>query len=258
MFCPNCGKKRGEKESFCSNCGFQFEGTTVEKLEKTKKRVQEKGKEILMKHKKKIIFSFSVFGIFFFSLGLLLNSSIFVTFHWDKKYSIINQKNITQTKAKLGIVLGREKDINEIKYKTTCGTIQKEKNEIVWDLRKSTGKCKIEASYKLKKIEKEFQILPFLEKENLALDEFEEEKEDMDFDGLTKNQEKEYKTNPDLSDSDMDNLNDFYEIFTSKTDPNKKDSDEDGLSDYDEVTLGLDPLQKDCKYFCRNRDQYEY
>ncbi len=247
MFCPNCGKKRGEDESFCSNCGFQFEETTVEKLEKTKQTMQKKGKEILMKHHKKLIFSFSVFGIFFFFLGFLLNSSIFVAFHWDKKYPIISQKNITQTKAKLGIVLGREKDINEVKYKTTCGTIQKEKNEIIWALRKSTGKCKIEASYKLKKIKKEFQILPFVEKENLVLDEFEEEKEDMDLDGLTKDQEKEYKTNPNLSDSDMDNLNDFYEIFTSKTDPNKKDSDNDGLSDYDEITLGLDPLQKDSK-----------
>lgn len=71
--------------------------------------------------------------------------------------------------------------------------------------------------------------------------------EDLDFDGLTNKQEKKYKTSPTLSDTDMDGLDDNYEISTSKTDPNKKDTDEDGLSDYDEIELGLDPLKADSK-----------
>ncbi|MDE5889294.1 MAG: VWA domain-containing protein, partial [Bacilli bacterium] len=71
--------------------------------------------------------------------------------------------------------------------------------------------------------------------------------EDLDFDGLTNKQEKEYGTNPILADTDMDGLDDYYEIFTSKTDPTKADTDEDGLNDYDEIEMQLDPLKSDSK-----------
>lgn len=69
--------------------------------------------------------------------------------------------------------------------------------------------------------------------------------EDFDKDGLSNGREEEYNTDPALSDTDDDNLNDFKEIYIYGTDPNKEDTDGDTLTDGDEVKLGLDPLKKD-------------
>ncbi|MEE9432162.1 MAG: OmpA family protein, partial [Melioribacteraceae bacterium] len=95
---------------------------------------------------------------------------------------------------------------------------------------------------------------------------------DSDSDGLTKNQELELGTNPDVSDtdgdgildglelhqyktnpleadSDGDGLNDFVEIRDYKTNPNIKDTDEDNLSDGQEVNeLKTDPLRSDTDF----------
>ena len=58
---------------------------------------------------------------------------------------------------------------------------------------------------------------------------------------------KEYKTNPVLSDTDMDGLDDYFEINDIKTDPNKPDTDNDGITDYAEIEVELDPLKEDTK-----------
>ncbi len=58
---------------------------------------------------------------------------------------------------------------------------------------------------------------------------------DADGDGLTKKQEKEIGTNPNIADSDGDGLTDGEEFLTYNTDPLKTDSDGDGLNDGAEV-----------------------
>ena len=70
-------------------------------------------------------------------------------------------------------------------------------------------------------------------------------KEDTDGDGLSNEDETKNKTSPTLVDTDLDGLDDFYEIAESKTDPLKTDTDADGLTDYNEVVLGLNPLKSD-------------
>lgn len=69
--------------------------------------------------------------------------------------------------------------------------------------------------------------------------------EDLDLDNLTNQMEKKYATNPELSDTDLDGLDDYIEIFKYKTNPLKKDSDNDGISDYDEIYFNLNPLLSD-------------
>lgn len=88
---------------------------------------------------------------------------------------------------------------------------------------------------------------------------------DRDSDGLTNQQEERYGTNPDMSDSDGDGLQDGTEIMMShtnpllpdtdgdglldgeevQTNPLKADSDDDGLHDAAEKTRGTDPLRAD-------------
>ena len=52
--------------------------------------------------------------------------------------------------------------------------------------------------------------------------------------------------NPNLSDSDGDQLSDYSEINAHLTDPNDSDSDDDGLSDGNEVnTHSTNPLSED-------------
>lgn len=103
--------------------------------------------------------------------------------------------------------------------------IEKNDLEFNWDLSESLGKCKIEVKYKLKKIKKDLTVLSEDNDNDNKYIQYkidEDSDEDLDLDELTNKEEKQYKTNPELSDSDMDGLDDKYEIFTSKTDPNKK------------------------------------
>jgi hypothetical protein len=65
--------------------------------------------------------------------------------------------------------------------------------------------------------------------------------EDLDFDGLTNEEEKQYRTNPRKADSDNDGLFDRDEVMFYKTDPNDYDSDNDGYSDGQEVQSGYNP-----------------
>lgn len=58
---------------------------------------------------------------------------------------------------------------------------------------------------------------------------------DDDNDGLTEKEEKQIGTNPKISDTDSDGLNDGDEILKYKTDPLTADSDKDGLNDSEEV-----------------------
>lgn len=58
---------------------------------------------------------------------------------------------------------------------------------------------------------------------------------DEDLDGLTLDQETQYGSNPEKSDTDGDGLIDGLEVNQYNTDPLSTDSDGDGISDYDEV-----------------------
>lgn len=159
-------------------------------------------------------------------------------------------ESVLKSNIKLGIDFSDEDKIDKLKIKTTCGKYEINGTEIDWDLTEASGKCKIEVNYKFKKISKEINVLEVNnENKNLSI-EYEvdvDSDEDLDLDGLTNKQEKEYKTNPELADTDMDGLDDKYEISTSKTDPLKKDTDGDGLNDFDEIKLNFDPLKEDSK-----------
>lgn len=268
MFCPRCGTKLPDDAEFCSKCGTQLnniqnnetqgnehkELTTSEALLKKNKEFFDpkikKIKEFTKKYKKQIITGLSCFVVLIL-LAVLYNSLFgFEKFSWNKEYKDLKLNYVTQNKVQLAINFSDENKLDKIKYKTTCGEYTQNGKEIEWDLSESLGKCEIELSYKLRKIKKDLTVIsPFIEN-NLTLDEEEidyDSDEDLDLDNLTNKEEKEYKTNPLLSDTDMDNLNDDYEINTSKTDPLKKDTDGDSLSDYDEIELGLDPLKTDSK-----------
>ena len=54
-----------------------------------------------------------------------------------------------------------DEKLKDIKYDVTCGEVKSNGLEVDWDLTESTGECKITASYKLRKISKEFKIINF-------------------------------------------------------------------------------------------------
>jgi len=64
---------------------------------------------------------------------------------------------------------------------------------------------------------------------------------DEDGDNLLNSEEKLFRTNPFISDSDYDGLSDYEELKVYGTDPLKADSDSDGILDGAEVILKLDP-----------------
>ncbi len=207
-------------------------------------------KELFVTNKKGIVCSLiCIFflGVFIFIYAILFG---FEKLEWDEKYKAVSLDYVTQSNLKIGFDISDRKKAKDVKVNVTCGSYEIDKREITWNLNDAIGKCEIEISYKMKKIKKEFTIVPAkIENEDLALiyDIDLDSDEDLDYDGLTNKQEKEYGTNPLLADTDMDGLDDNYEISVSKTDPLKVDTDEDGLSDYDEVELGLDPLKVDSK-----------
>jgi hypothetical protein len=64
---------------------------------------------------------------------------------------------------------------------------------------------------------------------------------DLDADGLSNQEEREYGTDPQRVDSDFDGLNDGAEIKDYFTDPTLADTDGDGIWDGEEVKEGTDP-----------------
>lgn len=172
-----------------------------------------------------------------------------VKINWNENYSDYKLEYVSPTNIVLGVDISDKDKVNEIKYEVTCGETKSNLAEVTWNLKECKGTQKITASYKRKKVTKEYKVINNYIEKNLTLDYKVDQNsdEDIDFDGLTNKEEKKYKTNPELADTDMDGLDDKYEIETSKTDPNKKDTDGDGLSDYDEIELKLDPLKQDSK-----------
>lgn len=280
MFCPKCGTSLNGDEDFCSNCGAnmkeireqnnniptenninsqndvgnQAQSTMTEMFSKKSKNflspILAKIKEFISNYKKQILIVLAVIIAILVGIFLYGNFVGFEKLSWDESYLDTKTKYVTQTKLKLGIKFSNKEKADEIKWTTTCGKVKGKGLEITWDLSNITGQCEITASYKLKNIKRSINVIPFdFKEEDLSLEYKIDENsdEDLDYDGLTNKQEKEYKTNPQVADTDLDGLDDYYEIFTSKTDPNKKDSDNDGLSDYDEIQLGLDPLKADSK-----------
>lgn len=64
---------------------------------------------------------------------------------------------------------------------------------------------------------------------------------DSDNDGLTNAVEKRLGTNPNCSDTDNDQLDDYLEVKVYHTDPCNPDSDEDGMCDGEEIKTGRNP-----------------
>ena len=266
MYCQNCGSKINDNDQFCSNCGNRivFESKTPESeqspstfsesmkehSQQLNKKIKERIVSFFNRYKKQIIISSC--SLFILIIGLVLFNNLygFVNFSWNKNYKDYQLEYVSPTTIKLGFHLSDQTDLDAIKIDTTCGNTERDGTDIEWDLKESTGKCEIVVSYKLRKLKKEFQIINFnSSEEELLLEEHIDPNsdEDLDLDGLTNREETEYQTNLLSSDSDLDGLDDYYEINVSKTDPNKKDTDTDGLSDYDEIELNLDPLNSDSK-----------
>ena len=262
MFCPKCGNNLNGNEDFCGKCGFNLneakqnvssQSMTEEFASKSKNffnPIINKIKIFISKYKKHLLIGLGSIVIVFVMIFIYGKLFGFESLKWNKEYEDYKLDYITQSKIKLGIEFSDEKKLDQLKIKTTCGESEIIGLELEWDLTEALGECKLEVSYKLKKISKTFTVInPFAEKQELSLDykiDYDSD-EDLDLDGLTNKQEKEYGTNPELYDTDMDGLDDYYEIFTSKTDPLKADSDGDGLNDFDEIELGLDPLKADSK-----------
>ena len=266
MYCQNCGSKINDNDQFWSNCGNRivFESKTPESeqspstfsesmkehSQQLNKKIKERIVSFFNRYKKQIIISSC--SLFILIIGLVLFNNLygFVNFSWNKNYKDYQLEYVSPTTIKLGFHLSDQTDLDAIKIDTTCGNTERDGTDIEWDLKESTGKCEIVVSYKLRKLKKEFQIINFnSSEEELLLEEHIDPNsdEDLDLDGLTNREETEYQTNLLSSDSDLDGLDDYYEINVSKTDPNKKDTDTDGLSDYDEIELNLDPLNSDSK-----------
>ena len=206
MFCPNCGNKLNGNEEFCANCG--------NKMSEVKEPIMKKIGNNIIKFKKIYLIVIGIVLIFFIGLALFNTFFGFDKLSWNEKYTDVNLEYVAPTKIKLGVNFKNEEKIDKLKYDVTCGELKKNGLEVEWDLTGATGKCKITASYKLRKISKEFTIIKADTNEALYLD-YEidyDSDEDLDLDGLTNKQEKEYKTNVLLSDTDMDGLNDYYEI----------------------------------------------
>lgn len=66
---------------------------------------------------------------------------------------------------------------------------------------------------------------------------------DSDEDGISNIDEIKLGSSPSSEDTDMDGLDDGYEMNILKTNPIKADTDDDGLNDYEETQLGLNPLK---------------
>lgn len=258
MFCPNCGNKSNVNEEFCPNCGTKIikevvtnkDNSTQKENGTMSEKMSIKTKKIISKYKKILWIIFALICVAGIAVGLFYCLFGFDKLSWNEQYFNINLEYVTQSNLKLGVNFENEKKIKDLKYNVTCGEVKNNGLEIEWNLTESLGTCKITVSYKLRKISKEFKVIKFNTTENeLAMDYKIDlySDEDLDLDGLTNKQETEYKTNLLLSDTDMDGLDDNYEISTSKTDPNKMDSDNDGLNDYDEMELELDPLNEDSK-----------
>lgn len=288
MFCPKCGTNLPEESEFCSNCGTNLKDipTKIElpqtnqnnvneqsnnieqapinnlnKEETTTEMISEKSKKIfnpiistiklfISKYKKQLLIGVGSLVVIIALVITYKQLYGFESLKWNKEYEDYNLKYVSQSNVKLGIKFSDEKKLDKLKVKTTCGESEITGSELNWNLTEALGECKVDISYKLKKISKKFTIInPFADKQELSLNyEIDNDSdEDLDLDGLTNKQEKEYGTDPQLSDSDMDGLDDYYEIFTSKTDPLKADTDGDGLNDFDEIELGLDPLKADSK-----------
>lgn len=243
MKCSNCGNEITVNDKFCMKCGHSV---AVETLNVEQPQIQKENNNKV--NKKIIIVSCSILliGLIIFIVFKIINKD---NLNWDKTYKDLKPETITQTSVKLGFTFNNDKELNNIKHKTTCGTAIVSGKEVIWNLNNSKGKCKITISYGLKSISKEYTVIQdkFGVLDGISYKVNENSDEDLDNDKLTNKEEKKHKTNPELADSDMDNLDDYYEIFTSKTDPLKEDTDNDGLSDYDEIELKLDPLKEDSK-----------
>ncbi len=259
MRCSKCGIVNSDSVAVCVNCGTSLkEIVTNENVEQIAKPVKEapvNGEAL--KTKARSNYKKPILIVIFILILVLVGCLIYIYFFdsgnlsWDESYEYANLEYISPSELKLGVKFSNKEKIGDIKYETTCGELEVNGLDLTWNLTEAIGKCEITASYKLKSIKRTVTVIKdaisFEEDKYIEYKIDEDSDEDLDYDGLTNKQEKEYKTNPEVADTDHDGLSDYDEVITHKTDPNIKDTDSDGLSDYDEIQLMLDPLKKDSK-----------
>ena len=259
MLCKKCGKEIKDTDLKCPYCNEEVKKEELPK-EKVKEEVKEvppkeEAKENPIKEKKpfnKKLIIIPIIIIILVGLALLIYFLISgrEKLRWDETYKAYDLTYVTQSKIKLGIKLNNLSNAKDVTFTSPCGKIEQKEEIVTWDLNDALGECEITAKYKNQTISKKYTVISKSAQEHELVLEYEidyDSDEDLDFDNLTNKQEKEYKTDPLLADTDLDGLDDDYEILTSKTDPLKVDTDDDGLSDYDEITLKLDPLKADSK-----------
>ncbi len=278
MNCPNCGEQNEPGFRFCVKCGKALpetgvlsgaeeplpeatgtlpeagalpEATETEKWSQNMKARAGKTRAFCGRHKVPILVTLG--GVLVAIVALVLYSNLvgFEKFGWDdEEYPDGKLTYVVPTTVELGLDLSNEEQLDGIKYEASCGEVVTDGVEVSWKLGEAMGNCKLSASYKARTITKEYTVIAErVAEEDLSLpyEIDEDSEEDLDLDTLTNRQEKEYGTDPELADSDLDGLDDNVELLERKTDPNKTDTDDDGLSDYDEIELGFDPLSADSR-----------
>ena len=256
MFCPNCGNKIGEHEEFCSNCGYHLKvkETLSEHLARNNPIIPffKKIRSFVLNNKKAFIVFSSGFILLIVGLICFYTFYDFTKLSWDEDsdVSISEPKTLT-----LGVISTDKEgnEITDIKFSVSSGKINSDGTSVEWSLPKKNGNYKIKATAPSgKTIEKTVKVVN-LEDSNenpnnlngvLEVTE-EDENADNDSDGIINSEEDKLGTNKNNADTDMDGLNDYYEVNISKTDPLNKDSDNDGIRDGDELDLGLNPLLED-------------
>jgi len=230
MFCLKCGTNLPENSEFCSNCGANLKELKLEILQSNQNNnieslnidqlssisptsgetmtdmLSKKSKDFLSpiiskiksfvsKYRKQLLISIVFLVVIFILIFICGKLFGFERLKWDKDYEDYKLHYVTQSKIKLGVKFSDEKKSDQLKIKTTCGNTEIIGLELNWDLTKSLGECRIEVSYKMKKISKMITVInPFAEKHELSLDykiDYDSD-EDLDLDGLSNKQEKEY------------------------------------------------------------------
>ena len=225
MFCPKCNTNLTGEEVFCPNCGENIKATqSPEQSEKMTtaeiisaksnnfiKTSLSKFKAFILKYKKQTIAS--LICVVAISISLIFYNAFFgfVSLKWDESYENFSLEYIIRGTVELGVKFSDPDKIEDLKYSSTCGEVKQKDLAFTWDLTEGLGECEILVQYKHRELKKKFTVIALDDEDKELSLEYEidtDSDEDLDLDGLTNKQEKEYGTNPEMSDSDMDGLDD--------------------------------------------------
>ena len=262
MFCPECGKNIDANADFCPECGHKIEKNQFNQGNKESKKITQSIKDFIKKHQNQFVISVISLIVLIAGFTIFNNLVGFTRLSWNKEYSANDLSIVTQTNLKLGINFSDEKNLDQVKYSTTCGDVKSDGLELVWNLTENIGKCEITATYKTQKISKEYNVIPFgITQEELASD-FDYEFPEIDEEWNQKNKEYENGTY-DINSNDIKisitgkgNIDSTVAIINENT----KISNKEGLIDklytfYTEATMTEATIT--IPYTVEDLDQYD-